>query len=250
MNVPNLQQRFDYQNAQYAFPYHYLPHFSANGTPRLHRYLAWGLDYLTYTSFVVEQIRQISPRSLLDIGCGDGRLINVVKTFVPQVSGVDLSEQAIAFARAFNPDVEFQCANIAILRGGGECVTLIEVLEHIPDEEMEIFIRNVARLVHKDGVLVVSVPTVNVPLNKKHYRHYDLSLLKATLEPYFDIENHWWLYRRGFLEHCLRSIVVNRFYILNFSPLLSLLWQLHRRMTYFGDSKTGTHLVCLAKPRR
>jgi hypothetical protein len=80
--------KFVIQASQYEFPYHYLPHFSANGTPRLHRYLAWGLDYLTYTSFVVEQIRQISPRSLLDIGCGDGRLINVVKTFVPQVSGL------------------------------------------------------------------------------------------------------------------------------------------------------------------
>lgn len=234
------------QDKLYEFPYHYLPRFDPGGTPRLHRHLSWGLDYLTYTSFVVERVRQIAPRSLLDVGCGDGRLINLVRPIVLQVCGVDLSEQALSFARAFNPDIEFRCADIANLTGTYALVTLIEVLEHIPDEQVERFVRNVARLTEENGRLMVTVPTVNVPLNEKHYRHYDLDLLEATLQPYFEIEEHWWLYRRSLLARCLRSLVVNRFYVLNCSPVLALIWRIHKHEAYFADSSTGAHLACLA----
>lgn len=240
--------KFDIQDTLYEFPYHYLPRLDQRKIPRLHRQLPWGLDYLTYMSFMVEQITQIAPQSLLDIGCGDGCLIHWVKSAVPQVSGVDLSEQAIAFARAFNPEVIFQCADIATITETYDCVTLIEVLEHIPDEQIRKFIGNVARLVKANGYLLVSVPTINVPLNKKHYRHYDLDLLKTTLEPCFEIEQYWWMYRRGLLERCLRLMMVNRFYILNSSLLLALIWRIHTRKTYLADASTGAHLVCLAKP--
>jgi len=235
------------QEKLYEFPYHYLPWLHDSKIPRLHRHLAWGLDYLTYISFVVSLIRELSPQSLLDIGCGDGRLISHVKSFVPHVVGVDISKQAIAFARAFNPDVEFYCVDITKMSGAYELVTLIEVLEHIPDQGMEGFVQNVARLVEEDGHLLVTVPTVNVPLNKKHYRHYSFGLLRSTLKPHFEIEKHWWLYRQGYLERLLRSFMVNRFYVLNWEPLLALIWRIHKRKTYFADASTGVHLLCLAR---
>jgi len=240
--------KFDLQDILYQFPYHYLPSLCEGNIPRIHRYLNWGLEYLTYMSFLADLIIQIAPQSLLDIGCGDGRLINLIKSVVPKTLGIDRSEQAISFARAFNPDIEFKCADIASLSGSYSLVTLIEVLEHIPDEDMENFIRNVDRLIQKNGFLLVSVPTVNVSLNKKHYRHYNLELLRSTLEPHFEIKKHWWLYRRGLLERWLRAMIVNRLFILNYSPLLNLIWRVHRRKTYFADASTGTHLVCLAKP--
>jgi len=240
--------KFHIQNTLYEFPYHYLPQLGEGKIPRLHRHLAWGLDYLTYISFVVSLIRELSPQSLLDIGCGDGRLISLVKSFVPKIVGVDISKQAIAFARAFNPDVEFHCVDIAKMSGVYELVTLIEVLEHIPDHEMGGFIQNVARLVKEDGHLLVTVPTVNVPLNKKHYRHYSFELLRSTLKPHFEIEKHWWLYRISVLERLLRKAIINRVYVLNLWPLLALIWRMHKRWIYFADTSTGAHLVCLARP--
>lgn len=239
--------KFHSQDILYEFPYHYLPQLDQKEIPRLYRYLSWGFDYLTYMSFVVDQIKSIAPKSLLDIGCGDGRLIHWVKTAVPQVSGIDLSERAIAFARVFNPEVMFHCADIVTLSGTYECVTLIEVLEHISDEHLGEFVCNVARLVAENGHLLLSVPTVNVPLNEKHYRHYDLDLLETTIGSHFEIKRHWWLYRRGFLERWLRFVMVNRFYILNSAPLLNLIWRIHRRKIYFANDTTGAHLVALAR---
>jgi SAM-dependent methyltransferase len=222
---------FIYQDELYAFPYHYLPTLDNKSRIRLHRQLSWGLDYMTYMSFVADSISRLSPRSLCDVGCGDGRLLHMVKSFVPAATGIDLSERAIAFARAFNPEANCLHGDIATLAEQYEMVTLVEVLEHIPDDHMSEFVAHVARLLPENGYLMVTVPTINLPLNKKHYRHYNLQILTNSLNSHFYIEDHWWLYRRGYIERVIRSFLCNRFYALNLSPLLQVIWKLHKRLT-------------------
>lgn len=241
------QTKFAYQDLLYEFPYHYLPWLETSAIFRLHRSLEWGLDYMTYMLFVVESIRKISPTSLCDVGCGDGRLLQMVKSFVPQVTGIDLSERATAFARAFNPEVEVLCGDICELSQQYQVVTLVEVLEHIPDEQMAMFIQNVGQLLTPTGCLIVTVPTVNLALNKKHYRHYNSQMLTDILAPCFVIEDVKWLYRLGSFERILRRILYNRLFILNSPPALTFLWKVHNRFSYYADSTTGAHLVCIAK---
>ncbi len=240
---------FGLQEMFYEFPYHYLARIDDGKSFRLHRELTWGLDYMTYVSFIAELIGRNHPESLLDVGCGDGRLIHMIKSLVPRISGVDLSERAIAFARAFNPDVDFLCGDVAQVSEKYAWVTLVEVMEHIPDHQMPEFVRNIARLVQDDGLLLISVPTVNTPLNKKHYRHYNLPLLKDTLSTHFEIQNYWWLYRLGILEKLIHSVVCNSLYVLNSTLLLASIWRMHKSLTYHADASTGLHLVCLAKLR-
>jgi len=235
------------QDAQYEFPYHYLPQLERDVTVRLGRYLPWGLDYVTYMTFIGDLLRERRPESLLDVGCGDGRLAHLVKADIPNVCGVDLSERAIAFARAFNPDVDFICADISTLTRRYACLTLIEVLEHISDEAMEGFVQTLSELVEDDGHVLISVPTVNLPLNKKHYRHYDRELLEATLAPHFVVDQYWWLYRRGIWERCITSALANRAFILNLKPLQRMIWRIHKRLTYHADAASGAHLVCWAR---
>lgn len=247
MIVMQINTKFDLQDSEYKFPYHYLPSLDGNSVFRLHRHLEWGLDYMTYMSFVTELIYQHMPESLLDVGCGDGRLIHTIKNFVPKLTGIDLSERAVAFARAFNPEVEILCKDIAELSKQHAMVTLIEVLEHIPDIQIEGFIGNIASLVQTGGHLLITVPVINVPLTRKHYRHYSLELIKKALKPHFEIQGHWWLYRLGILEQSIQFLLRNRFYILNFSPLLKSIWKIHKRFTYYADAASGGHLVCLAR---
>jgi SAM-dependent methyltransferase len=241
-------EEFERQDALYAFPYHWLPHLDARGTVRLHRELSWGLDYLTYVTHVVGLIRELQPESLCDVGCGDGRLVNLASAFVPRVVGVDVSERAVAFARAFNPGARIVCQDVSEVGGNFDVVTLIEVLEHVPSESMGDFIRAVADRVRTGGHLIVTVPSKNVPTSKKHYRHYDLDRLVDTLSPEFTIEQHWWLYRRGPIEGLIRRALLNRLFLLRYAPALRLAWRLHERLSYYADFGTGLHLACLATP--
>lgn len=239
--------KFQYQEAQYSFPYHYLTSINEGNTFKLHRQLSWGMEYMTYMTFVADQIRKLNPRSVLDVGCGDGRLVNMIAPFIQNVQGIDLSERAIAFARAFNPDVLFHCKNVEDMEGQFEMICLIEVMEHIPDQEINPFMLQVDRLLETGGHLLISVPSINVPVSKKHYRHYSLELVKQQLPPGLQIEQCWWLYNRNGIVKFFQALLRNRFFVLNSGPVLRFFWKLHNRFSYVTTPNRGSHLVCLAK---
>jgi 2-polyprenyl-3-methyl-5-hydroxy-6-metoxy-1,4-benzoquinol methylase len=161
------------------------------------------------------------------------------------VTGVDLSENAIAFAKAFNPDAEIICKSIYDLSKKYQMVTVIEVLEHIEDKKIEEFVESLTKVMFLDTHLLVTVPTINVPLNKKHYRHYNLKKLIDSFNPYFYLKEHWWLYRQGNSERILRKLLCNKLFLLNYVPILKVIWKIHLRYTFYGDNRTGTHLVGL-----
>ena len=242
--------RFDLQARLYAFPYHYLPTLDDAGTVSIHKALSWGLDYLTYMSFVTELIQnRLRPQSILDIGCGDGRLLHMLSGIVPQRAGVDLVEDSLRFARAFNPDVTFHLADLGEVPGQFEVVTLIEVLEHIPDDEIAAFVEKTAQRLLPGGWLLASSPTINEPLNRKHYRHYDLVLLRQQLEPHFEIQEYWFLSRRGLRFSFFKKSLQNEFGIIVSGKWRRLIWRLHQRYTYRADSTDGRHIVVLARRR-
>jgi 2-polyprenyl-3-methyl-5-hydroxy-6-metoxy-1,4-benzoquinol methylase len=239
--------RFQIQDSQYSFPYHYLP---ALDPFALHRRLRSGMEYMTYLSFVTDQIARRKPESILDVGCGDGRLLHEAARYAARASGVDLSERAVGFAKLFNPDADIRCEDVANLTDSYEVVTLIEVLEHIPDEETPGFLAAVSARLAPNGLLIVSVPTINRAVNPKHYRHYSLESLSAALEPFVHIEEHRWLYRYNLLEKILRNLLCNDLLILNSPRLRQCIWHIHKRFNYFASEQTGTHLVLTATRRQ
>jgi len=86
--------------------------------------------------------------------------------------GIDFSERAILFAKAFNygNGSEFICGDVNDIKGNYDVITMIETLEHIPDDQINDVVHSVHNLLPQNGRLVISVPTTNNPLNSKHYR--------------------------------------------------------------------------------
>ncbi|MCW5980218.1 MAG: class I SAM-dependent methyltransferase [Bryobacteraceae bacterium] len=242
------REKFELQDHSYDYPYHFIPNLDRGGEIRLHRQLQWGLVYMTYMTFVADLIRSLRPSSMLDVGCGDARLIHMVKGSIPRVAGRDLSERAIAFAKAFNPEADIECADVAGVEAQFDVVSAIEVLEHIPDEEIPAFVDHLARRVAPGGALVIAVPTVNRRLLEKHYRHYDLPLLERTLAGRARIEQSWWLHRPGRTTGLITAALNNRLFSLNLRPARRWLWNLHKKTGYFATPATGIHLVALARP--
>ena len=178
---PTSLDRFQIQEARYAFPYHYIPHFDAPGRPSVLRTLSWGLEYLCYMHHIKQLVDSLAPASVLEVGCGDGRFIGLLGTVARRV-GVDLAPRAIQFARVFNPDVEFFAEDAADLGETFDAVMAIEVLEHVPDEGIGQFLRTLAARTKDGGHVVICVPTTVTPVIPKHYRHYELSLFQQQLE--------------------------------------------------------------------
>ncbi|MCJ7701808.1 MAG: class I SAM-dependent methyltransferase, partial [Anaerolineales bacterium] len=192
---------------------------------------------------------ELKPLSLLDIGCGDGRLLNMLSGKIDHLVGVDKLEAPILFAQAFNPGLQFYVGEAAEVPDRFQVTTLIEVLEHIPDDLVPAFIQPVAKKTLPDGCLLVSVPTTNVTVSKKHYRHYNLELLRAQLLPAFEIERYWYLSQNGFLAKLFNFLLHNMFGIVLSGKWRRMIWRLHKRFTFHADAGNGRHLIAVAKPR-
>lgn len=253
MQSKKEKSKFELQDAQYEFPYHYIPHFDEQGYGSRSRILHWGFDYLLYMKHAVEQVSAYTPESLLDIGCGDGRLVGMLDGVVPKCVGVDLSERAIAFAKAFHPHIDFRCVDASTLDQSFDVVTAIQVLEHIPDDQTGGFFQAIRDRLQPHGKAIIMVPTVNLPLNPKHYRHYTAELLQAELEQAkanLEVEQIEYLLDLNWLYSVHKRLNRRWWWLYEFSPLRRRIWRYFWSRLRYAEAATGAFLSATLVPSR
>ena len=243
--------RFHRQWTQYAFPYHWLPALDGSAAS-IARNLPWGLEYLAVLETTASMVIDTDPLRVLDLGCGDGRLaVELARRDVPEIVGIDLVPQAIAFARGFGlpfDAVRFECTRVEALDAGTfDTAVMMEVLEHVPDAEIGSVIDALAERVHSEGRLIVSVPTTNVPLIAKHERHYTVGLLRSHISPHFEIGTVRFVHRTSGTNRMLRHALINRFVSLEEPHLRRLVTELYRRSGRDADARDGAHLIALCR---
>jgi 2-polyprenyl-3-methyl-5-hydroxy-6-metoxy-1,4-benzoquinol methylase len=141
---------------------------------------------------VFEKTNKKEHMNILDAGCGDGRFCYEFKedTRVAKVTGIDYSDKAIQWAKQYNPKSEFMVKDLKTieLEDKFDCVVLIEVLEHIHPNDVLDVLAGLARTVKPDGKVIISVPSDNLPVSKKHYQHFNRDSLTKTLVNSFSVK--------------------------------------------------------------
>jgi SAM-dependent methyltransferase len=243
------------QEAQYDFPYHYLLSQDQPNIWRVARYLHWGYEYFTVLDAVVNMVSHYQPKRLLDFGCGDGRLIRDLTNRSPdlEVIGVDRSERALAFAEAIlhgKPKVRLVTGLSRIDRTllPVEAVMAMEVLEHIPPLDLKPLTEELQAVLSPYGIFIVTVPSLNIPLNKKHYQHFSLESLNSYMAGLFECIEHRYVHKSGLAWELVRKMVANRFFIANNESWLKLATCLYRRCVMNATAETGAHIVAVFKP--
>ena len=182
------------QESQYAFPYHYIPNIDENNNFSQFVSWSWGAWYIGGMQAVLAQLRYKKFKSLLDVGCGDGRFLREVareSSYSEKIlMGIDYSDKAIALAKAMNQNIEYKCLNIMTsnLKQKYDVATMVEVLEHIPLNEVKEFLSAVARNLEKEGLILLTVPHKNRKLQEKHYQHFTSETLRSSLQDSFKVE--------------------------------------------------------------
>lgn len=232
-----MNRRRAVQEEQYAFPYHHIPSWENDEFSQV-RYWSWGFHYLGGIRLVLEQLEGLPFDSLVDFGCGDGRFLEEVARRHPsaELLGVDHSERAIAFARAFSPDLEFRAVNLIDegLDDRFDVVTCIEVLEHIPPPEVEGVVQSAHRCLTEGGHLIVTVPHVNKPVNPKHFQHFSSDSLTNALRPHFEPLRFIPFDRRSRWVRPLATLIGGKgeIVVVTWPPALKLFFHIYHR--YFG----------------
>lgn len=92
--------------------------------------------------------------TLLDIGCGEGRLRDALASRVHYI-GVDYPV-TVALGYAGRPDVFADGASLPFAAGAVDVVTLLDVLEHVPAPER--VLQEAARVLRDGGICLIHVP--------------------------------------------------------------------------------------------
>jgi len=105
------------------------------------------------------RIVEIRPRTIVDLGCGEGVVAGEIRRVLPDVRyvGIDASGEAIRMARASNPGFEFHQGDILEGQPEGAVADLalcVEVLEHL--DQPDLALERIAAAT--SDYLLVSVP--------------------------------------------------------------------------------------------
>lgn len=216
------------QADQYHFPYHYIP--QTEQSVFLSRHWNFAASYIAALQLISNWLNSIiqnqnkSKHRHLDIGCGDGALIHHLSRMINvkniRFTGVDVDERSIAWAKMFNKSATLSVMDIKNISDTFDSATLVEVIEHIPPEDLHTFLDNVAKLVRPGGAILITVPSVEKPVAPKHFQHFTMGQLKDILEKNFsNIEIHGFE-KSGYLLRTLRKSLMNKYMQVD-SPFLN-----------------------------
>lgn len=235
----NLKPEQRNQENEYWFPYHYVSRFENNNFK--HFYLdTWAINYASTIEFLLKSIVPKHNSKIIDIGCGDGRLTRELSFAYrhSSVTGIDFSKRAIAIAKAMNHDIsniEFKALDVINHSTLGEfdIAVLMEVFEHIPLENCNMFIKGVHNLLRDQGVLYLTVPHQNKATEYKHFQHFSIETITSYLLPYFDVVEVVPFERIAWTRKLILNILSNKWFILRNSTLLSSIYQWYKNHLFY-----------------
>jgi SAM-dependent methyltransferase len=113
----------------------------------------------------MEPLRWIprSTRKLLDIGCNEGALLETAAREIPEIelAGCDVNRRAIEDLKSRRPEFELHCVGADRLpfeNNFFDCLTCIEVLEHIPPALWKASLAEMNRVLKPNGLAILRTP--------------------------------------------------------------------------------------------
>ena len=116
------------------------------------------------TPLILDLLQARSGERILDVGCGEGRLMAVLAMHGAKPYGVDVSVDLLESARPYGPVVRLNLPRLEPLGDGSFDAALVSlVLEHLDDERL--FLSELGRVVRPGGrlALVINHPMFTAP---------------------------------------------------------------------------------------
>jgi ubiquinone/menaquinone biosynthesis C-methylase UbiE len=125
---------------------------------------------------VAGRLGSLHNKRVLDVACGGGTWLELLRRSGASIAGVDISDRAIASCRQRIPDADFRIASAESLPfpdGVFDLVTCLGGLEHFPDKRAAL--REMHRVAKPGASCLISVPIADFPGRR-------LGLYRGTLQ--------------------------------------------------------------------
>jgi len=191
---------------------------------------------------------------LLDLGCGDGRLVPVWQALTgAEAHGLELSPQAVATAQKLYPAVVYKegdATQTGYDNNEYDIVICQEVLEHV--EEQQKLVDECARIIKTYGWLVLTTPNKLYFDNRKggNYSNQPIEhIINKTeliklLDKHFEVDSYETLiYARG--DYGIYRFITNKYLLAILRRLgLAALWK-----RYLLKKGYGLHMAVVCRKR-
>jgi SAM-dependent methyltransferase len=136
------------------------------------------------------------PRRLLDVGCGNGRFLSLLRDFGPpewELVGIELDEAAVAQCRARGFEAHaVRVEDLPASEGTFDAVIMLQLIEHVEDPVA--ICRSVHRLLRPGGVFIIETPNLG---------GLDYRLFQGRWWGHYHFPRHWNLFSTASLTRML-----------------------------------------------
>lgn len=182
----------------------------------------------------------ISGKRVLDVGCGYGKMLRVLKDLGNECYGCDLSEKAVQYAANSFDLPGVRCGDISTFHGEAFDVVLsAHTIEHLP--EPRVFCRDLVALAAPGGLVIVGTE------NARYFQAFferNLSALSGRGKPFFTSQEHTFVFEttniRRLLTDCGLEDVRSAAYhevpdACGVAPKESVHWALYKKLCRMVD---------------
>lgn len=169
-------------------------------------------------------------RRVIDIGCGDGRLLDILSRQNSdwRLSGVEINKSAAEEARSKGYNIkfgDFESEDIPWADGTFDLAFLHQVLEHTRDPRN--VLKRIASILKKGGYLSIETPDID---------SLDFRLFKKRYWGGYHIPRHFYLFNKKSLTALLKE---EGFEIVRIESILSPVFWIHSAHNWLVDRKWG-----------
>lgn len=117
-----------------------------------------------------------SIRSIIDVGCGAGMTLGAIQRRYrhAQLTGIEIDVPSAALAAKAHPEARIITGDVLTaagpLRESFDCAVCIDVLEHVPDDELAQFAATIAELLVPGGTAIIHVPALH---QRRHLKKFE-----------------------------------------------------------------------------
>jgi 2-polyprenyl-3-methyl-5-hydroxy-6-metoxy-1,4-benzoquinol methylase len=173
--------------------------------------------------------------SIIDIGCGDGRLLDILKMNLPpniRFAGIEIDHGAVHIAQKKGYEIldgDFEQHDMSSCQNSFNLVLMHQVLEHTRDPRK--VIQKIFNILKVGGVLSIETPDTY---------SWDFKIFKNKYWGGYHIPRHFYLFNKKNLCQLLVSV---GFEVISCRSILSPVFWIHSIHNYLIDSKRGQRLA-------
>ena len=210
------------QSGEYSFPYHYIP--SPKAYLKLSKSWVYSASYIAALNLTKKwlgpllEANKLTRHRHMDYGCGDAGFLYALNQDSEfkgiDFDGIDIDERALRWGKVFSSDIQninLMCGSLLNLDTDTyDSGTLIEVFEHIPIDEAPDFVNGISRSLKKNSMLFVTVPSTEIPVSEKHYRHFDFESIQRCFSDQFHIVSCVGFEKSSILSKVLKKLMMQK----------------------------------------